>query len=181
MAWHVFPSNGLPLFGLCPGDGEVPARRSSSGVFGDAGADAMDYSDHIIADPRQALERAEREHCSLEQLLTRADSDWSGFVPYQELNAVDIDTLSAAGRACHVFDAQYLAKEILDTYDVLVALGGDRLDSANAPAGDPAGAPEAASSLSPDQPPPLDVVESPRPRGSKRPPVRHKGKEKLRL
>ena len=66
---------------------------------------------------------------------------------------MDLDTLPAADRSSHFFDAQYLAKELLDTYDVLVALGGNSLDSTIAPAGDPMAASEAAASPSPETPP----------------------------
>ena len=92
-----------------------------------AGANNMDYPDVIIADLRHALERAEREHRSLEWIITTAGYDWSAYTLYEELSAVDLDSLTPQERASHVVTVYHVTIELLDTYDLLVALDGDRL------------------------------------------------------
>ena len=115
-----------------------------------------------------------------DQSMSEELIDWSGLKGYQDLSAVDLAKLPAENRASHVFDVQVAACSILDVIDVQVAPGGCRLNSTSAPDGDPVDAPEAAASPSPYLPPPLDTVESPRPRGSKRPPsVRHEGNSRI--
>ena len=83
---------------------------------------------------------------------------------------MDLDTSTDQSRGFHVSDVQHMAIDILDTHGVLVALGGTSLDSPCAPAGVPAAAPEAETSLPADLHLPSEEVDSSRPRGSKRPP-----------
>ena len=71
---------------------------------------------------------------------------------------VDLDTLSTESRASHIFNVQVDAFSFLAFYDMLVALGGDRLAWTRGSAGDPATALEAAASPPPDQP--LSLVDS---------------------
>ena len=110
--------------------------------------------------------------------MNEAFADWSGFTGYKAHSTVDLEALTAESLASHVFNVLLSAFSILDCYDMLVALGGERLDLGRASGADSAAAPEAVASPPPDLRPPSEGSASPSPRGSMRPPQdRHQADE----
>ena len=114
-------------------DAAVPS--SDDGVLvprasGDLGADVifLPAGDITVDYCRRALAHAEREHWSLERLLTGPEYDYLfGFDGYRERSMEDLATVPPDDKASCVFDLQACAFSVLDYHDLLMALGGDRL------------------------------------------------------
>ena len=104
---------------------ELALRPEFAGIFGDVGVQNLDYPD-VTCHRSQTCSRGIRDYRSLEWLFTRAGYYWSGYELYAELDAIDLDSLSLQERDSHVTTVRHVTIELLDTYDLLVTLGGAR-------------------------------------------------------
>ena len=123
--------------------------------LGDMGADIINLpAEDITVDYcRRALAHAEREHWSLERLLTGPEYDYLfGFDGYRERSMEDLATVPPDDKASFVFELQFCAFSVLDYHDLLMALGGDRLADGGAAGAVAAAAEPAALAAAPPPP-----------------------------
>ena len=160
-------AGGLSLGGLVIPDErrELILQPDFMDVFGDMGADVISLpAEDITVDYcRRALAHAEREHWSLERLLTGPEYDYLfGFDGYRERSMKDLATVPPDDKASFVFELQFCAFSVLDYHDLLMALGGDRLAEGGA-AGAVAAAVEPAVLAAAPPPPAAGVAAPPAP------------------
>ena len=150
-------AGGLSLGGLVIPDErrELILQPDFMDVFGDMGADVISLpaEDVTVDYCRRALAHAEREHWSLERLLTGPEYDYLfGFDGYRERSMEDLATVPPDDKASCVFDLQVCAFSVLDYHDLLMALGGDRLAEGGAAGAVAAAAAPAALAAAPPPP-----------------------------
>ena len=150
-------AGGLSLGGLVIPDErrELILQPDFMDVFGDMGADVISLpaEDVTVDYCRRALAHAEREHWSLERLLTGPEYDYLfGFDGYRERSMEDLATVPPDDKASFVFELQFCAFSVLDYHDLLMALGGDRLADGGAAGAVAAAAEPAALAAAPPPP-----------------------------